>query len=162
MPRRAEFQRLCLPGDKAQSSLSYSVRHACCAATTRGPSSQKPRYRSLRVTLFLQTLPHYSISAFLSAVSPPHEASRYPQILAKAPLVSNAYPTMPIAFVADPAERRPKWSTTILGLHWFFQFITLGIFQLITILMVWVLIMGVTGEDGDSRGRPAPPTNYLL
>jgi hypothetical protein len=157
VPRRADFQRFCLPGDKAQSPLSYAVR-ARCAATTRGPSSQKAAYRSLRVTLLR---PH-SISAFLSAVSPPHEASRYSQIPAKAPLVSNAYPTMPIAFVADPAERRPKWSTTILGLHWFFQFITLGIFQLITILMVWVLIMGVTGEDGDSTGRPAPPTNYLL
>ena len=157
MPRRAEFPRLCLPGDKAQSPLSYSAR-ARCAATTRGPSSRKAAV-PLTSRDSLGTSLHLSLP--LSSVS----IARGIEIFAdtgKGTTRPYAYPTMPIAFVADPAERRPKWSTTILGLHWFFQFITLGIFQLITILMVWVLIMGVTGEDGDSRGRPAPPTNYLL
>jgi hypothetical protein len=69
---------------------------------------------------------------------------------------------MPIALVADPAVRRPKWSKTILGLHWFFQFITLGIFQLITIFLVWMLLAAATnGGNGDGR-RPAPPPKYLL
>ena len=69
---------------------------------------------------------------------------------------------MPIALVADRAVRRPKWSKTILGLHWFFQFITLGIFQLITIFLVWMLLAAATnGGNGDGR-RPAPPPKYLL
>jgi hypothetical protein len=69
---------------------------------------------------------------------------------------------MPIALVADPAARRPKWSKTILGLHWFFQFITLGIFQLITIFLVWMLLAAATNGGNGSGRRPAPPSNYLL
>ncbi|KAE9366746.1 hypothetical protein N431DRAFT_429542 [Stipitochalara longipes BDJ] len=69
---------------------------------------------------------------------------------------------MPIALVADPAERRPKWSTTILNLHWFFQFITLGVFQLITIFFVWVLLVGVPGDGNDDGQPPARPSHYLF
>ena len=65
---------------------------------------------------------------------------------------------MPIA-LADPAVQRPKWSKTILGLHWAFQFITLGIFQLITIFLVWALLASASNTG---NGRPRPASHTLL
>ena len=63
---------------------------------------------------------------------------------------------MPIAF-ADPTVQRPKWSKTILRLLWLFQFITLGIFQLITIFLVWALLASAS-NTGNGRPRPASHT----
>jgi hypothetical protein len=80
---RAEFQRLRL----SQSPLSYSVRHAV-PQQHEAPHLRNPRHRSLVVTL----LRPYSISAFLSAISPSHEASRDSQIPAKAPPVQTPTP----------------------------------------------------------------------
>jgi hypothetical protein len=65
---------------------------------------------------------------------------------------------MPIA-LADPAVQRPKWSKTVLNLHWVFQFITLGIFQLITIFLVWMLLASASNS---SNGRPRPASHTLL
>ncbi|PMD24438.1 hypothetical protein NA56DRAFT_643024 [Hyaloscypha hepaticicola] len=67
---------------------------------------------------------------------------------------------MPIAF-ADPTVQRPKWSKTILSLHWLFQFITLGIFQLITIFLVWALLASAS-NTGDGRPRPASHTVFTI
>jgi hypothetical protein len=63
---------------------------------------------------------------------------------------------MPIAF-ADPTVQRPKWSKTILSLLWLFQVITLGIFQLITIFLVWALLASAS-NTGNGRPRPASHT----
>lgn len=108
--------------------------------------AQCPRFRA-----------NCAAAAFLTtALSPlPHPASSGRQNSRRLPIIysplssksnkipgssSSSSPTMPVTL--NVSTRRPKWSKPILMLLWFLQFISLGIFQMITIFLAYAMIAG--------------------